>query len=120
MNKIVLVVLLMAACGPDVAEVKGACGEVLQEGLAECTEKAWGLCDMAYSEVMADMQKENQKLHDQIQALGFQIEAGCNTYLNGRVNDFMHNHGCTYEPQSQYGWVCYGGQLCVPYDPANP
>lgn len=119
MNKLVIVVsLFLLACdAPSAQEVKDECTQVVKDGLATCTQDAWALCDRAYGQIMMDMQKENDALKMQIQMLSNQVQAGCDTYLNGYMADWLHARGCVWEQQSQYGWVCYGGQLCQPYTP---
>lgn len=123
---IVVFLLSLAACTqPDSQDAQDVCTQVVKDGLASCTQDAWQLCDEAYAQVMADLQRQNDDLKAQIQKLSDQVQNGCNSYVEGYLSDYMHNHACNWEPQADMGvgrWVCSqtASPFCQPYDPVNP
>lgn len=122
---VVVSFLALAACQPDQQDVEDVCTQVVKDGLATCTQDAWGLCSKAYEDIMADLQKQNDDLKEQIRQLSTQVENGCNSYVEGYLSDYMHGHHCNWEPQADMGvgrWVCSlsASPFCQPYDPANP
>lgn len=109
LHGVVVLFLALAACQPgvDQEQVEDVCTQVVKDGLATCTQDAWNLCDQAYSTIMEDLQAQNDALKEQIRTLSNQVEAGCNTYVNGAVADTMHTYGCALAMDGDVSrWYC--------------
>lgn len=120
MSKLLSFVILLGACTPDTSDAQDVCSQIVADGLKQCSQDAWDLCDRSYDQVLKEIQAENADLRQQLDEIQATQAAGCDSYVNGYMVDWLHAHQCNWEPQSQYGWVCYGGQLCQPFDPSNP
>jgi len=114
MNKLaaLLVLSLIPACQQvDTAELEDSCTQVVKDGLATCTQDAWALCDQSYEQVMADMQRENDQLRQDMLKLAASFQLGCNGFVNGAIIDYMELNHCVYDPPT-YSWSCTAGPLC--------
>lgn len=112
--------LLVGACQPDTSDAQDVCQQVVADGLAECTAKAWELCDTAYDQVLQDLKDENKKLSDQITALSEQIEQNCSQTGIAYLDTYMHANHCEWVPSITL-WNCSRfSSICEAYDPSNP
>lgn len=103
-----LAALVLAACPdmPDAESITQDCRVFVAAELDQVRADAWTLCSEAYDDVITELEQTQEEV---TRACRDAAVGGCEPFIVGWMNDYLHGQRCGYEAGR---WRCAGGPLC--------